>query len=206
MAIKKAGRLPGGFCAECGAVIPGGGARRLCDACRKRCAAERAREQRAALAARWLHTPQQCESCGKEFFAPGECRFCPGCRNIERGKARRERTRLTSWVVGRARHGQSEQPGQGDAAKPTGSGGGPGGALVNTVQREGGVQVLPPCAERNTERQPPRPPEKGTRPGSMADVSYRLDLENYERWLRGERPISYGYFVAYLEGRMPLKK
>lgn len=166
-----------------------------------------------------MRTPQHCERCGAEFFGKGKCRFCLTCRNQERGEARRRENKRVSWVVGRARKGLANRPDPGivgDAgaagpdrpAQPQRKGRGKGlrDPMEGAVLREDGVLVLRPCELQKARRRPPTPPKQGTRPGSMADVSYRLDLENYERWLRGERPISYGYFVAYLEGRIPLKK
>lgn len=215
----KQQKKPDSVCTECGQVIPGGGGRRLCDACRKRHAAEHVREQRAARRERWLRTPQHCERCGAEFFGKGKCRFCLACRNQERGEARRRENKRVSWVVGRARKGLDNRPDPGivgDAgsagpdrpAQPQRKGRGKGlrDPMEGAVLREDGVLVLRPCELQKARRRPPTPPKQGTRPGSMEDVSYRLDLENYERWMRGERPISYGYFVAYLEGRIPLKK
>lgn len=212
----KQQKKPDSVCTECGQVIPGGGGRRLCDACRKRHAAEHVQEQRAARRERWMRTPQHCERCGAEFFGKGKCRFCLACRNQERGEARRRENKRVSWVVGRARKGLDNRPDPGiveDAgavgpAQPQRKGRGKRlrDPMEGAVLREDGVLVLRPCELQKARRRPPTPPKQGTRPGSMADVSYRLDLENYERWMRGERPISYGHFVAYLEGRMPLKK
>lgn len=192
-------------CRACGQTIPGGGKRTLCDECRRAQARKREAARHAKRREEWLATAQRCESCGREFTAPGRCRFCPDCRGAERALARRRATKRASWVVGRARRGQDNRP------DPAIAGSGPAGGRAKkteqgAVRREDGVLVLPPCAIRKAQRKPPRPPKKGTRRGSMADVQYRLDKENYERWLRGERPVSYGYFVAYLEGRMPLKK
>lgn len=229
--MKKADSI----CRECGQVIPGGGARRLCDACKKKHAAQNARRQRIARAIGWMNTPQRCEQCGAEFFGKGKCRFCQACRNQARGEAHRKASKRANWVVGRARKGLDNKPDE----KIVGEAGtssrredrGPAGRarlrdpLDGAVLRDGtqrneragtspredggsddGVLVLAPCGQQRVQRRPPTPPPKGTRPGSMADVQYRIDAENYERWLRGERPISYGYYVAYLEGRIPLKK
>lgn len=196
--IEKAPK-PDAVCQECGQVIPGWGARRLCDACKKKHAAQNAKRKRIAAAIGWMNTPQRCEQCGAEFFGKGKCRFCQPCRNQQRGEARRRASKRVNWVVGRARKGLDNTPDPeivGEAGTSPREDGGP----------DDGVLVLAPCGQQRAQRRPPTPPPKGTRPGSMADVQYRIDAENYERWLRGERPISYGYYVAYLEGRMPLKK
>lgn len=212
---EKASR-PDAICRECGQVIPGGGARRLCDACKKKHAAQNAKRQRVARAIGWMNTPQRCEQCGAEFFGKGKCRFCQACRNQKRGEARRRASKRANWVVGRARKGLDNKPDkeivgeEGTSSRREDRG--PAcrarlrDPLDGAVLRDDGVLVLAPCGRQRAQRRPPTPPPKGTRPGSMADVQYRIDAENYERWMRGERPISYGYYVAYLEGRIPLKK
>lgn len=194
------------ICVECGQVIPDGGRRRICDACMKAHRKRQTKERNARIREEWLATPQQCERCGGEFFATGKCHFCPECRGPSRGVTRRKSSKRVNWVVNRAKRGQDNTPdpaivGEGPAGRMM-----PRDPLEGAVLRDDGVLVLAPCTVKKLERKPPKQPPKGTRPGSMADVQYRLDKENYERWLRGERPVSYGYFVAYLEGRMPLKK
>lgn len=188
--MTKRKNLTVGTCVDCGAAIQGGRGRKLCVKCRKKREAARSRARNAARREVWQQIVQRCEVCGAEFTAKGKCRYCPSCRNYKRGEARRRETKWVSWVSERVKRGKDNRPDPALADPPKGP-------------------VLAPEGAGSRERaghHPPAPPPKGTKPGSMEDVAYRLNKENYERWLRGESPISYGYFVAYLEGRIPLKK
>ena len=112
---------------------------------------------------------QICTACGRTFHAKSRCVYCPQCRQTR--KTVRDRITLEEY---------------------------PCGDLAHARRREDGVLVLPPVLPKASVRGPRKPP-KGTRPDSLEAVLYRLEIDNGIRAKRGQKPLSYGQYVAMEE-------
>ena len=113
---------------------------------------------------------QICSACGQEFRAKSKCVYCPDCRKT--GKTVRDRITLEEY---------------------------PCGNLENAWRREDGVLVLPPVLPPSLNRRTPKKPPKGVKPSSLEAVLYRLEVANECRARKGQKPLSYGQYVAMEE-------
>lgn len=112
---------------------------------------------------------QICTACGQEFRAKSKCVYCPDCRQTR--KTVRDRITLEELPRGADGRGVAQRGwGAGAAARGVGA-----------------------------PRRSPKKPPKGTKPSSLEAVLYRLDVENERRAQKGQKPLSYGRFVAMEE-------
>ncbi len=170
------------LCVKCGKPLPNDcGRMKVCPDCKNARQAELHRAANKKCGDEWEKKDQICERCGAVFHSRGPARMCAFCRHRgPHGKKRVEKVQITEPVmldmVTRRQY--------------------PCGTMEGSYRREDGVIILPPYEPHERERKPPKEPPKGTKPGSMADVDYRLNLLNYERHTQGLPEISYGQFVS----------
>lgn len=156
-------------CEQCGKPLLPDTRSRYCPECRAKRRKEALKRSKAKQEKKMQQMIQICTACGQEFRAKSKCVYCPDCRKTR--KTVRDRITLEEL---------------------------PRGQMEGAWRREDGVLVLPPVESVAPRRRPKKPP-KGTKPSSLEAVLYRLDVENERRAQKGQKPLSYGRFVAMEE-------